>query len=856
MDDSHALSKTTVSIEDEMRFSYLDYAMSVIIGRALPDVRDGLKPVHRRVLYAMHQSGNSSGKPYRKSAKTVGEVIGKFHPHGDQAVYDTIVRLAQNFSLRYPLIDGQGNFGSIDGDRAAAMRYTEIRMHPLAEELLRDIDKETVDFGPNYDGTEDEPLVLPCGFPNLLANGADGIAVGMATRIPPHNLGEVIDAADYLIKNPRCKVSDLLTFIKGPDFPTAGVIHGRSGITEAYHTGRGRIIVRGIIEVEEGKGSSRDRLVITELPYQVNKVQLIEEIAQLVRDQRDPKRTRKIDGIGDIADIRDESDREGIRVVLELRKEAIPKVVITNLFKHTKLQTTFGAIFLAIVSGRPRVLNLKEMIWHYLGHRREVVVRRTQYLLKQAEARAHILEGLKKALDHLDAIIALIRASGTPAEAKEGLIARFEFSELQAQAILDMRLQRLTQLERDKLLDELRELLARIDEYKRLLASTQLVDAIVAQELRDIRARFADARRTRIEDEEVDIQTLDMIAEEDVVISLSQRNYVKRTSLSEYRSQGRGGKGLMLASVREDDFIDRIQIASTHDHSLWFTSNGTVHSLPVHRVPEFGRASQGKPAQNLFPLQQGERIQGFLALRSLEEPDLFVVTFTQSGVVKRTELPAYANIRSTGIIALSLDDGDSLITVGLASETDSLFLATSRGMSIRFPASEVRPMGRPARGVRGIQLRDGDRVVGASVVQADEQILTLTALGYGKRTEVEEYRSQGRGGLGLISLRCTDKTGPVVAALNVRHDDEIVVATKQGKVIRTAAEAISLFGRNAQGVRIIKLEPDDEVVSVTRAGAVHAEGIDDADPSTDVETDASTEIDTDATEPQDDTIDE
>lgn len=825
MEESHALTRATVSIEDEMRFSYLDYAMSVIIGRALPDVRDGLKPVHRRVLYAMHQSGNNSGKTYRKSAKTVGEVIGKFHPHGDQAVYDTIVRLAQDFSLRYPLIDGQGNFGSIDGDRAAAMRYTEIRMHPLAEELLRDIDKETVDFGPNYDGTEDEPLVLPCGFPNLLANGADGIAVGMATRIPPHNLGEVVDAAEYLIRNPRCKVADLLTFIKGPDFPTAGVIHGRSGIFEAYHTGRGRIIVRGVIDVEEGKPGQRDRLVISEIPYQVNKVQLIEEIAQLVRDQRDPKRTRKIDGIADIADIRDESDREGIRVVIELRKEAVPKVVITNLFKHTKLQTTFGAIFLAIVSGRPRVLNLKEMIWHYLVHRREVVVRRTQYLLKQAEARAHILEGLSKALDHLDEVIALIRASSTPAEAKEGLMARFEFSDLQAQAILDMRLQRLTQLERDKLLDELRELRARIEDYRRILASTELVDGIVAQELREIRARFADERRTRIEEEEVDIQTLDMITEEGVVITLSNRNYVKRTSLSEYRSQGRGGKGLMLAGVRDDDFIESIKVASTHDSSLWFTSAGRVHILPVYRVPEFGRTSQGKPAINLFPLQQDERLQGFLALRSLEDPDLSVVTFTRNGVVKRTELPAYANIRSSGLIALTLDEGDSLISVGLARESDTIFIATSRGMSVRFAVQEVREMGRPARGVRGIQLREGDHVVGASVVSENEQILTVTAFGYGKRTTVAEYRTQGRGGLGLISLRCTEKTGPVVAALTIVPEDEVVVATKAGKVIRTAVSEISLFGRNAQGVRIIKLDAEDEVVSVTRVGSVQPEEI-------------------------------
>jgi DNA gyrase subunit A len=810
VDEGSSQQRLPVSIEDEMRTSYLDYAMSVIIGRALPDVRDGLKPVHRRVLYAMYQAGNSADKGYRKSAKTVGEVIGKFHPHGDQAVYDTIVRLAQDFSLRYPLVDGQGNFGSIDGDPPAAMRYTEIRMASLAQEMLRDIDKETVDFGPNYDGTEDEPLVLPSAFPNLLANGADGIAVGMATRIPPHNLREVIDAAEYLIAHPDCAVEDLLRFVQGPDFPTSGVIYGRLGIRQAYRTGRGKMLVRGRIEYEEGEKNNRDRLVVTELPYQVNKVHLIEEIAGLVRDKR-------LEGI---ADIRDESDRHGIRLVLELRKDAVPNVVINNLFKHTKLQTTFGAIFLAIVDGRPRVLDLKRMLGYYLSHRREVVVRRTVYLLREAEARAHILEGLRKALDHLDAIIALIRASAGPVEAKEQLIAQFGFSAIQAQAILDMRLQRLTQLERQKLLDELTELLGRIEYYRQILASTALVDQIVMTELKAIREEYGDERRTEIVEDAGEIETLDMIAEEQMVLTQSHKDYVKRTPLADYRSQGRGGTGIKLMEVQEDDFIQRVRIVSTHDISLWFTSMGRVYPLPVHQIPTAGRAARGKAIVNLLGLRPGERVQGLLAIRNFEEPGRYIVTTTRKGIVKRTELPAYANIRSGGIIALTMDDDDSLISVHDIGETEHLFIATRDGMAIRFPCTEVRDMGRTARGVRGIELRDGDGVVSASVVRGDEDILGITALGYGKRTPAEEYREQGRGGLGLINFKINDKTGPVVAALPVKGDDEIIVATRQGMTIRTPVGDISQFGRSTQGVRIIRLKEDDEVVSVTRSGAV------------------------------------
>jgi DNA gyrase subunit A len=814
IDEGQGAVKLPVSIEDEMRKSYLDYAMSVIVGRALPDVRDGLKPVHRRTLYAMYESGNTSDKGYRKSAKTVGEVIGKFHPHGDQAVYDTIVRMAQDFSLRYPLVDGQGNFGSIDGDPAAAMRYTEIRMSRITDELLRDIDKQTVNFGPNYDGTEQEPLVLPCAFPNLLANGADGIAVGMATRIPPHNLSELIGATIHLIDNPDCSVGELMEFVDGPDFPTGGTVYGRQGIRQAYRTGRGKIVVRGRMEFEEGTRGSRDRIVVTELPYQVNKVHLIEEIAGHVRDKR-------MEGI---ADIRDESDRRGIRLVIELRKDAVPNVVINNLYKHTRLQSTFGAIFLAIVSGRPRVLDLKSMLAHFVAHRREVVVRRTQYLLEQAEARAHILEGLKKALDNLDAVIELIRAAASPAEAKRGLVERFEFSEIQAQAILDMRLQRLTQLEREKLLEELADLIAKIERYRQILASRKLVDELISAELSDIRDRYGDQRRTEILEDEGEIDTLDMIAEEDVVITLSRRDYVKRTPLSEYRLQGRGGTGIRLMEVREDDFIERVKIASTHDESLWFTSAGRVHRLPVYRLIEAGRAARGKPIVNLLGLKPEETIQGLLALRDLEQPDLFVVTVTRRGVVKRTPLSAYANIRSGGIIALTLDDDDSLIAVYLVREAEQLLLATRSGMSIRFAMTDVRAMGRTARGVRGISLRKGDAVVSASVLSGEPDILTVTELGYGKRTAVEEYRIQGRGGLGLINLKVSAKTGPVVAALPVNACEEIIVATRQGKVIRTPVEQdesnrISRMGRSTQGVRVIRLKDDDIVVSITRSGA-------------------------------------
>ena len=812
-DDGSVTARQPVNIEDEMRTAYLDYAMSVIIGRALPDVRDGLKPVHRRVLYAMQQAGNTSDKAYRKSAKTVGDVIARFHPHGDAAAYDTIVRLAQDFSLRYPLVDGQGNFGSIDGDPPAAMRYTEIRMDPLAQELLADIEKETVDYAPNYDNTEMEPLVLPCGFPNLLANGADGIAVGMAPKIPPHNLRELLDAAEHLVLNPDSTVDDRAGCVVGPDFPTAGVIYGRAGIRSAYRTGRGRILVRGRIEFEEGAKNQRDRLVVTELPYQVNKVQLIEEIADLVRD-------KKLEGI---ADIRDESDREGIRLVLELRKEAVANVVINNLFKQTKLQITFGAIFLAIVDGRPHVLDLKQMLWHYLRHRREVVVRRTQFLLRQAEARAHILEGLKKALDILDEVIALIRRSANAPAAKEGLLG-LGFSDVQAQAILDMRLQRLTQLEREKLLEELAELLGKIEYYKRVLGSTALVDEIVVAELKAIREKYGDERRTEIVEDEGEIQTLDMIADEKVVLTLSHADYVKRTPLTEYRSQGRGGAGIKLMETREDDYIERVRVVSTHDTSLWVTSRGRVHALPVYQVPEAGRAARGKPIVNLLRLEPGETVQGLLAVRDFEQAGRYIVTITRRGVVKRTELAAYGNIRAQGLIALTLDDDDELISVHNVGENDHVFVATNDGMAIRFPLSEVRAMGRTARGVKGIELREGDEVVSATVVRGDEDILTITRHGYGKRTDADEYRVQGRAGLGLINLKITDKTGPVVSSIPVHDDDELVVATKDGQTLRTPVVEIRRCGRSAQGVRIIRLKTDeDEVVSVTRSQVVPTE---------------------------------
>jgi DNA gyrase subunit A len=798
---------TRVSIETEMRRSYLDYAMSVIIGRALPDVRDGFKPVHRRVLFAMHEAGNSHDKPYKKAARIVGDVMGKFHPHGDTAIYDTIVRLAQDFSMRYPLVDGQGNFGSIDGDAAAAMRYTEIRMSKLAHEMLADIDKETVDFGPNYDGQQQEPLVLPSRFPNLLVNGSSGIAVGMATNIPPHNMGEIVDAVIAQIENPDIAIDELMQHVKGPDFPTSGYILGKEGIAQAYRTGRGIIIMRARATVEEGGKRGKDRIVITQIPYQVNKTRLIEQIASLVNDKR-------IDGI---TDIRDESDRDGIRVVLDLRRDAVPKVILNNLYKHTQMQETFGAIFLAIVNNRPQVLNLKAMIGHFIEHRREVITRRTVFELAKAEERAHILEGLKIALDNLDEMVALIRAARTPDDARQAMRLRFRLSDIQAQAILDMRLQRLTGLERQKIVDEYTETLKQIARLKEILANERLVYGIIVDELKEIRKGYADARRTEIIPMAGEISVEDMIAEEDMVITVSHAGYMKRNPLTLYRSQRRGGKGKIGMTTREEDFVEHLFVASTHASILIFTTRGRVHWLKVHEIPQIGAAGKGKNIVNFVELTPEEKVASLVPTKDFAE-DRYVVFCTRKGTIKKTALSAYANPRAGGIIAVGVDEGDELLSVKLTDGKQVLFMATAQGQAIRFQESDVRPMGRGAHGVIGMRLQGDDAIVEMDSLSSRQgsTVLTVTGKGYAKRTEVEEYRLQGRGGTGIINLKVTDKTGPVVQVMEVGVDDQVVVITEYGKIIRTNVRDISLLGRPTQGVRLIHLDEGDSVVAVAR----------------------------------------
>jgi len=796
-----------ISIEAEMRRSYLDYAMSVIIGRALPDVRDGFKPVHRRVLFAMHEAGNSHDKPYKKAARIVGDVMGKFHPHGDTAIYDTIVRLAQDFSMRYPLVDGQGNFGSIDGDAAAAMRYTEIRMSKLAHEMLADIDKETVDFGPNYDGQQQEPLVLPSRFPNLLVNGSSGIAVGMATNIPPHNMGEVVDAVIAQIENPDITIDELMQHVKGPDFPTSGYILGKEGIAQAYRTGRGIIIMRARATVEEGGKRGKDRIVINQIPYQVNKTRLIEQIASLVND-------KKIDGI---TDIRDESDRDGIRVVLDLRRDAVPKVILNNLYKHTQMQETFGAIFLAIVNNRPQVLNLKAMIGHFIEHRREVITRRTVFELAKAEERAHILEGLKIALDNLDEMVALIRAAKTPDDARQAMRLRFRLSDIQAQAILDMRLQRLTGLERQKIVDEYTETLKQIARLKEILANERLVFGIITDELKEIRKGYADARRTEIIPMAGEISVEDMIAEEDMVITVSHAGYMKRNPLTLYRSQRRGGKGKIGMTTREEDFVEHLFVASTHASILIFTTRGRVHWLKVHEIPQIGAAGKGKNIVNFVELTPEEKVASLVPTKDFAE-DRYVVFATRKGTIKKTALSAYANPRAGGIIAVGVDEGDELLSVKLTDGKQVLFMATAQGQAIRFEESDVRPMGRGAHGVIGMRLQGDDAIVEMDSLSSRQgsTVLTVTGKGYAKRTEVEEYRLQGRGGTGIINLKVTDKTGPVVQVMEVAVDDQVVVITEYGKIIRTNVRDISLLGRPTQGVRLIHLDEGDSVVAVAR----------------------------------------
>ena len=810
-----------IAIEDEMKSSYLDYAMSVIVGRALPDVRDGLKPVHRRILYGMNEMGLASNRAYRKSAKIVGEIMGNYHPHGDSAIYDTLVRMAQNFNMRYPLVDGQGNYGSMDGDSPAAMRYTEARMTKLAEEMLADIDKETVDFGPNYDESRQEPLVLPTKVPNLLVNGAGGIAVGYATNIPTHNIGEVIDGLLLLLENQDITIAQLMKKIPGPDFPTAGFIYGMSGIKEAYETGRGLLKLRAKVVVETDERTERERLIVTEVPFQVNKAKLIEKIAELIQDDR----------IKGISDLRDESsDREGVRVVIELKRNEIPLVVLNNLYKHTQLETTFGVIMLALVNNRPEVLNLKQILHHFLDHRREVVVRRTSYELRKAEERAHILEGLKIALDNLDAVITLIRRSQSPDEARAGLIRQFALSDIQATAILEMRLQRLTQLERTKLIEEYQEVLKQIEYLKSVLASEALVRTIIKGELTDLRETYKDERRTQIVKEEAEISLEDLIAEEEVIVTISHTGYIKRNAVSLYRAQRRGGKGKIGMGIKDEDFVENLFTASTHDSLLFFTDAGRVYWLKVHEIQEASRAAKGKALVNLLALSGGEKVTATLPVKEFRD-DRYIVMATKKGVIKKTELSAYSNPRQGGIIALGLEDGDKLIGVHLTDGHREILLGTKQGITIRFKEEEVRPMGRTAYGVKGITLEEGNEVIGMETITPDSTtaILTVTEGGYGKRTPVNEYRIQGRGGKGIISVKTTERNGLAIGFLQVRDGDEIVLIAAQGKVLRCKVDDIREIGRNTQGVRILDLDGEgDRVVGVARL----AEGVDREDAAT------------------------
>jgi DNA gyrase subunit A len=798
-----------IAIEDEMKSSYLDYAMSVIVGRALPDVRDGLKPVHRRILYGMNEMGLASNRAYRKSAKIVGEIMGNYHPHGDSAIYDTLVRMAQDFNMRYPLVDGQGNYGSMDGDSAAAMRYTEARMTKLAEELLADIDKETVDFGPNYDESRQEPLVLPTRVPNLLINGAGGIAVGYATNIPPHNIGEVIDGLLLLLENQDITIAQLMKKIPGPDFPTAGFIYGINGIKDAYETGRGLLKVRAKVVVETDERTERERLIVTEMPYQVNKAKLIEKIADLIQEER----------LKGISDLRDESsDREGVRVVIELKRNEIPLIVLNNLYKHTQLETTFGVIMLALVNNRPEVLNLKQILHHFLEHRREVVVRRTAYELRKAEERAHILEGLKIALDNLDAVIALIRRSQSPDEARAGLMQQFGLSEIQATAILDMRLQRLTQLERRKLIEEYQEVLKQIEYLKSVLASEALVRTIIKDELTEMREAYKDERRTKIVKEEAEISLEDLIAEEEVIVTITHTGYIKRNAVSLYRAQRRGGKGRIGMGIKEEDFVETLFTASTHDTLLFFTDAGKVYWLKVHELPEAGRAAKGKALVNLLALSSNEKVTATLPVKEYRD-DRYIIMATKQGIIKKTELSAFSNPRQGGIIALGLEDGDKLISVHLTDGQRQILLGTKQGLTIRFKEEEVRPMGRTAYGVKGITLEEGNEVIGMETITPDSTtaILTVTEGGYGKRSSVGEYRIQGRGGRGIISIKTSERNGLAVGFLQVRDGDEIMLMAAQGKVLRCKVDDIREVGRNTQGVRLLDLEGDeDRVIGVAR----------------------------------------
>ena len=823
-------NRTPVNIEDEMKRSYLDYAMSVIIGRALPDVRDGLKPAHRRVLYAMSQMGLASNRAYRKCAKVIGEVIGNYHPHGDQPAYDTLVRLAQDFNMRKTLVDGQGNFGSVDGDPPAAYRYTEARLEALAESLMQDLDKDTVDYVPNFDETTTEPTVFPATYPNLLVNGSTGIAVGMATNIPPHNLGEVIDGVIWIIENtlmgsgatsasgddsnpkPQApspvytreqKLKELIRIIPGPDFPTGGSIVGKRGIHEAFLTGRGSIQVRAKTEIETTKKGDRQQIIVHEIPYQLNKTRLLERIAELVRD-------KSLEGI---SDLRDESDRDGMRIVIELKRGEIGEVVLNNLYKQTQLQQSFGIITLAIVAGRPKVLNLLEVIELFIDFRREVVRRRIEFELRKAEARAHILDGLKIALDHLDAVIKLIRGSKNPPEAKAGLVTQFALSEIQAQAILDMQLQRLTGLERDKILGELAELMALVAKLKNTLANQPLLLQIILDELRAVKAKFADPRRTMLIEDESEISMMDLIADEDVAISVTDTGYIKRTPITTYRTQNRGGKGRIGMRKRDEDVVNHLFVASTHSFLVVFSDRGRAYWLKVYEIPDVGADGKGKSVANLVQMEAGEKIAAMLAIKEFDDTH-FIVMGTRKGTIKKTELSAFSNPRAGGIIAMGIDEGDAVIDVQMSDGTSEIFIGTKAGKAIRFGEDDVRGMGRTAYGVRGIQLREGDEVVAMQVAKPGGTLLTVTEKGYAKNTLLDEYRVTGRGGLGVKNVEVTEKNGPVVAITQVHDNEELLVITEQGKILRTAANEIRTIGRATQGVRLMDLDGDDKIVSV------------------------------------------
>jgi DNA gyrase subunit A len=800
----------SINIEDEMRHSYLDYAMSVIVGRALPDVRDGLKPVHRRILYAMHDLKNSWNQPYKKSARVVGDVIGKYHPHGDSAVYDALVRMAQDFSMRELIIDGQGNFGSVDGDPPAAMRYTEVRMAKLATELLGDIDKNTVNFGENYDGSLKEPEVLPAAFPNLLVNGANGIAVGMATNIPPHNLGELIDAAVLLARDPDIGLDQLMQVVPAPDFPTGGTICGRAGVYQAYSTGRGVLTIRARTSVEEIGGSERERIVVTELPYQVNKARLLEKIAELVRDKR-------IEGI---SGLRDESDRDGMRMVIDLKRDAVSQVVLNQLYKMTPLQSSFGVINLAISEGQPRLFGLRGSLQAFLDFREEVVRRRTLFELEKARARLHILEGLKIAIDNIDEVVALIRGSESPDAARAGLIERFELTDVQAREILAMRLQRLTGLERDKIDAEAEELRAEISRLSELLADRAKMIELIVDELAAVKEAYATPRRTDIIEDYSDFEMEDLIAEEDMVVTVTSLGYIKRTPVAEYRAQGRGGKGLTGMETREDDFVNKVFVASTHAHVLFFSDRGKAYLKKVYQVPAAGRTAKGKAIVNFVGMEAGEKVAAVLPVDEFTE-NSFVLTATRKGYVKKTDLMAYSQIRVNGIIGVVIDDGDELVGAETIGERDYVILGTREGQSIRFEGSQVRSMGRQSRGVRGIEVRrdDGDDdVVSMAVVspESDETLLTVCGLGYGKRTSLEEYRPQNRGGMGLITIKTGERNGEVVNLRPVAEDDHLMLITSGGKIIRMAVDSISIMGRNTMGVRLVRLGEDERVVAVER----------------------------------------